>query len=351
MKWKKINEYVSMLEKPALGTINQHDGKRYMALCIDPLSKKPYRGIARQVTKRIGNVNVPGYADISNLVIVESKNMLKWEIKEELNINRISEIIAGLLKGQENEKELIGLEDPDIIIDENGTKHVYFTIAFRYKNREGYDAHLGHAKGKIMEELTAEETVLDGLNEKIRGFKELCFLPDQKEEKKYALAETEISEKDGETFPGMGLIKSDFSGRKWKFIEIAHNPKEEKRKWCEGESSPCRIFNPKIMSHKGYLVGIMNGREPEEISNGARHYGKFRPGLFLFDKKKRKIVWVADEPLFEDPDAETITFASELIQLSKKEAILYAHPNDSFVRAYKLDLEKIKKMLPSKVTL
>ncbi len=93
----------------------------------------------------------------------------------------------------------------------------------------------------------------------------------------------------------------------------------------------------------------MNGREKTKEVNGKKYYGKFRPGLFLFDNESGDIIWVANEPLFEDPIATTITFASELISLSKKEAILYAHPNDSFVRAYRINVESLKRMLPRKI--
>ena len=53
-----------------------------------------------------------------------------------------------------------------------------------------------------------------------------------------------------------------------------------------------------------------------------------------------------DKPLLEDPIATTITFASDLVYLDNEDAILYAQPNDSFVRAYRLNASKIKELLP-----
>ena len=63
MEWVKINEYVDYWKEPVLGTEDQKDSKRFMALCVDSSSKGPYMGIARQVTERIGKQDVPGYVD------------------------------------------------------------------------------------------------------------------------------------------------------------------------------------------------------------------------------------------------------------------------------------------------
>jgi hypothetical protein len=68
--------------------------------------------------------------------------------------------------------------------------------------------------------------------------------------------------------------------------------------------------------------------------------------MFLYDPDTKDIVWIADKPLLEDPIATTITFASDLVYLDNKNTILYAHPNDSFIRAYRLNVSKIKELLP-----
>jgi hypothetical protein len=53
MDWKKINSIVSYNTTPALGNIS---GKNpIMALAVDKNSK-PYKGIARIITKRKGSV-------------------------------------------------------------------------------------------------------------------------------------------------------------------------------------------------------------------------------------------------------------------------------------------------------
>ena len=346
MTWKKLNEYAEILEKPVLGSLDQKDGKRYMALCIDPKSKDPYRGIARQIIDRRGSVDIPGFLDRSKLIIVESYDLLNWEIVGDLNLIRIKRIIDKFLNNQEDQKEFIGLEDPDIFVDENGKKHVYFTIPFRYKNIDWYDVCIGHAEGDNLKNLIATMPVLGKVSEKIAGFKEMCPSPILSNGERFILTETFVNRGIERKYSAISVSKvSNLSGN-WDYIKLIHDPEKESRKWCAGHSSPCRFFDPNILICGKYLVGIMNGREPTEEINGKRYYGKFRPGLFLFNSESADIVWVDDEPLLKDPIATTITFASELVCLNKKEAILYAQPNDSFVRAYKINLEKIKERLP-----
>ena len=75
--------------------------------------------------------------------------------------------------------------------------------------------------------------------------------------------------------------------------------------------------------------------------------GDFAPGLALFNPKTGEIPWISSQPLFKDPKATTITFASEFLEINKEEGILYCHPNDSFVRAYKIKASALRKLLPS----
>ncbi len=345
MGWKKLNEEVEFWEKPVLGTENQKDGKRFMALCIDPKSKNPYRGIVRQIIDRQGSPDIPGFLDKSKLIIVESYDLLNWEIIGDLNLKRLEKIILKLLNNQQDKKEFIGLEDPDILVDNNGKRHVYFTIPFRYKEIDWHDVYVGHAEGDSLENLTATMPVLGKVNEEIAGFKEICPSLILDNGKRLVLAETFVNRDVERKYSAISVSKARNLFEKWSYIKLVHDPEKESKKWCAGHSSPCRFFDPSILKRKDYLVGIMNGREPTEQINGKRYYRKFRPGLFLFDNDSGDIIWIDNEPLLEDPIATTITFASELICLNEKEAILYAQPNDSFVRAYKLDLKKIKNRL------
>jgi len=347
MDWIKLNNYAEIWEKPVLGSVYQEDGKRYMALCIDPTIKNPYRGIARKVVERQGSPDIHGFLDRSKLILVESYDLLNWNIIGDLNIKGFKKIINKLLNNTKDQKEFIGLEDPDILVDEYGKKHVYFTIPFKYKNMDGHDVYVGHSVGDSLEQLTATMPVLGKVNNEITGFKEICFPPIIHNGGRLVLAETFVDRGKERKYSAISVSKTKNPSDEWSYIRLVHDPEKESRSWCSEHSSPCRIFNPTIIKYKEYLVGIINGREQTEEINGKKHYKKFRPGLFLFDGESGDIVWIDEEPLLEDPIATTITFASELIPLNKKEAILYAHPNDSFVRAYKLNLEKIKERLPN----
>ena len=71
----------------------------------------------------------------------------------------------------------------------------------------------------------------------------------------------------------------------------------------------------------------------------------FSVGLFIYDYENGKIDWVSPQPFIQDSEAKTITFASQFVETKKSEGILYAHVDDSFVRAYTLDAEAIKSLL------
>src|SRR3989344_608414 len=116
MAWKKLNNYADIWDSPVLGTEEQKDGKRFMALSLDAKSKNPYQGIARQVIERQGSPDVPGFLDKSKLVIVESNDLLSWKVVSDLEIKGIQKIADGLT---EKGKKFIGLEDPDIIAENN----------------------------------------------------------------------------------------------------------------------------------------------------------------------------------------------------------------------------------------
>ena len=65
-----------------------------------------------------------------------------------------------------------------------------------------------------------------------------------------------------------------------------------------------------------------------------------------YDYENGKINWVSSSPFIRDSEARTITFASQLVEIGDRKAILYAHVDDSFVRAYTLRAEMIKSLLP-----
>jgi hypothetical protein len=345
MKLVKINEVVSMYEKPALGTVKEGD-KRYMALSIDRKSKSPYIAVAREITKsNKDNPNICGNVDESKLVVIESRDGLNWRKIKDLEIKGIKEVIKSL---ESKDKYFIGLEDPDIWRDEKGIEHVYFTIAFKYKNKIGFEVYLGHAQGKTLNNLTATSPVLSPIFSKgIRGFKEVSISILNKKNCRINLTEAQVFKKNN-CYSTIAITKSKSMSKPWKHLGIALNPRKMKYKWCQGELSSCCFLPKDYIYLNNFLVGIVNGREPKKIVKNQKVYGKFRPGLALFNPQTGEIPWVSPEPLFEDPDAKGITFASDFLKTGKDEGILYCHVDDSFVRAYKINAKELKKYIESK---
>jgi len=339
--WKKINPIISYYEKPVLGKIKAE--KRYMALAIDKDSSKSYLGLAREITRSKGSVDVPGFVDESKLIIVQSKNLLSWTKKKDLKIINIDKILKN---PSQNDKYFIGLEDPDIWRDENGITHVYFTIAFKYKNKIGFEVYLGHAQGKNLDNLTATAPVLSPvLNKNIRGFKEVAISPEVYSKSRINLTEAQFVNENNEDFSRIAVVEARDMSKPWNFKSFIDLDKIQ-YPWCIGETSPC-VFLPEdfVSLNNRLLVGIINGREKKQVVDGQKVFGKFRPGLILFNPETGEIPRVSPEPLFEDPDARTITFASDFVQTNSDEGILYAHVNDSFVRAYRLDGRELQRYL------
>lgn len=346
MKLIKLNNAVSMYIKPALGTIKEGD-KRLMALSVDRKSRSPNVGVAREITKsNKNNPNLLMNIDESKLIAVESYNQLNWKKTHDLNIKGIDKIIKRLSR---KNKYFIGLEDPDIWQDEKGTKHIYFTIAFKYKNKAGFEIYLGHAQGRILSNLTATLPVLSPiLKKRIRGFKEVAISTPNKKNYRINLTEVQIATKNN-NYSAIATTKAKSMSKKWEYLKIALNPKKMKYNWCKGELSSCCFFPKEFLTYKNFLIGIVNGREHKKISHGKKIYGNFYPGLILFDPETGKIPWVSPKPLFKDPDAKGVTFASDFIQTKEHEGILYAHINDSFIRAYKINAKELKKLLPEEI--
>jgi hypothetical protein len=154
-----------------------------MALAVDKNSK-PYKGIARIITKRKGSVDVLGYIDNSKLVIVKSNDGVQWKKIKELKIKKITKIIKKITK---KDRYFIGLEDPDIYRNSKGLIHLYYTIAFKLKSRPGCKVYLGHAKGKSLDSLKATKPKLSPNEREIDGYKEVCIIKNKN--KIYALSE------------------------------------------------------------------------------------------------------------------------------------------------------------------
>ncbi len=338
MKFKKLNKIVSYSESPCL--IKKHH--KLMALTIDKntLNKKTKYGIAREVTKRKGKVNIQGFIDKSKLIIVKSEDLFKWEKEKDLQIKGIEKQIKKLTKP---DLEFLGLEDPDICHKKRKI-HLFFTIAFKKKKEQAFEVFLGHAKGKDLNNLKATKPFLAPHLKKIKtieGYKEISIFPS----KKYALVE----KGHGTTGTKIALAKIKSFSKKLKEIKVLLDPAELNYSWCNGELSTGPIIDKKIFQYKDHLVGFINARSKSKKTKNKTIYSKYKIGLILINKKTHEIPWISPKPLFEDPKAKSVTFASDFLNLDKSTGILYAHVDDSFVSAYKINLKELKKILPKNV--
>lgn len=336
------------MEKPYI----QHEGKvietgnrfeHVMAITLNPRTKYK-EGIVRCILSREGDVTVSGYIDRSALYKIKGDSLEHFEIGEKIIIKNQQEVIDGLL---EKGSECIGLEDPDIWIDEKtDLMHVYFTLPIKHAKPHKYSIHLGHAVGKNIDSLEITEPVLLDIGD---GYaKEMSIVPVNSKGVRLNLVESSRKGKDW-TYSTIRLAIVEDMGKPWKFGDTLFNPENHNIPWVGGHASPGPLL-PKSFIDVGEnkMLGILNGRETNQKIGKETKYGMFSIGLFIYDYENGKIDWISPEPLIRDSEAVTITFASQFIETGKDEGILYAHVDDSFVRAYTLKTESIKSLLPDK---
>lgn len=163
-----------------------------MAISLDPRSGYK-EGVLRCIKSREGDVMTSGYVDKSVLHKVHGDSLEHFSIGEELAIRNQDEVIKQLTRPG---LELLGLEDPDIWIDEiTGLIHLYFTMPFHDPRPEDNGlVHLGHAVGKDLDSLEMTMPVLMG---HVHGAaKELSVAPVNKQEFRYNLIESSRKEND-----------------------------------------------------------------------------------------------------------------------------------------------------------
>jgi len=332
----------------------QHEGKvietggkfkHVMAITLDPSSEYK-EGLLRCIVNRTGDVAVRGFIDRSELRKVKGDSLEHFEIGERIKIKNEEDVIKEL---NPEENDFIGLEDPDIFIDEKtGLTHVYFTMPFLEatlvgKNKKAL-VHLGHAVGKNLDELEMTEPALLADRKTYVGAKELSVAPVNKQGFRYNLIESH--EEKGRWQSTVKVAIAEDMGKPWKYGETAFLPKERGIQWIGGHASPGPLLPKNFLDiGEGKMLGIINGREADKEVGGNIEYGIFSVGLFIYDYENGKIDWVSPEPLIRDSEARTITFASQFVPTENGKGILYAHVDDSFVRAYTLEAEKIKKLL------
>ncbi|MFA6552062.1 MAG: hypothetical protein WCT19_01005 [Candidatus Paceibacterota bacterium] len=316
--------------------------KLIMAIALDPTADYK-NGVIRCITSRSGEIGIKGNLDRSVLHFVKKNQAGIFEIGEQMYIKNGKDIIDNLLK---NGGDFIGLEDPDIWIDEKtGRKHLYFTIPIIFlDDHEKNQIYLGHAVGKDLNSLEMTEPVLSPVNGE--GAKEVSIAPVNKNGFRFNLVESKNCI--GKTsYSVVKIAVAEDMGKSWKYGETVFHPKEQKIPWIGGHASPGPLL-PKdfIDVGEGKMLGIMNGREANKKVGNEIIYGIFSVGLFIYDYENGKIDWVSPEPLIRDSEARTITFASQFVPTENGKGILYAHVDDSFVRAYTLEADKIRILLP-----
>ncbi len=329
------------IEHPGKAVETDERFKHVMAITLDPRTGNR-EGIIRCITSRTGDLQISGYVDRSQLHIVRGDSLDHFRIAERLDMKNENDIIKQLAG---DEFDFIGLEDPDIWIDENtDLMHVYFTIPLRHKSKKGTITHLGHAVGHDLRSLEMTDPVLVA-NESRGRAKEVSVAPLNRKGFRYNLFES--SDRRGDRYSTVRIAKVKDMGKPWEWGDEAFHPADHHIPWIGGHASPGPLLPKGFMDiGERKMLGIMNGREANQHEGDVVRHGMFSVGLFIYDYENGKIEWVTPEPFIEDSEARTITFASHFVPTGAGEGILYAHVDDSFVRAYTLNAKAIKSLLP-----
>lgn len=334
------------------GKVIETDGKftHVMAVTLNPVSKYK-EGVLRCITNRSGDLSFKGNIDRSELYKIEGDSLEYFKIGNKLDIKNQEKIINEIV-GEDG--DLLGLEDPDIWIDhENSIMHLYFTIPVihtdkNHKKVGKTKVHLGHAEGKDLGNLVMTSPVLLGSYD--NSAKEVSIAPLNSQGFRYNLIESRDRRTDTTYSVVKIAIARDMSGP-WEYGDTVFHPAEHNLLWIAGHASPGPLF-PKSFIDIGEnrLVGVINGCEANQKIGDNIKYGDFSVGLYVYDYENGKIEWVSTEPFIQDTEAgknggRAITFASQFVEIGKEEGILYAHVDDSFVRAYTLNANDIKSLL------
>ncbi|HVN26108.1 MAG TPA: hypothetical protein VMT99_00435 [Candidatus Paceibacterota bacterium] len=318
--------------------------KHVMAITLDPTARFE-RGVARCITSREGDLVDGGALDHSELRGIALDPAGRFAIGERLPIRHEKEMIASLTGRGD---DFLGLEDPDIWIDDAaGLMHLYFTMPIFHgalTNHAHTRVHLGHAVGRDLMSLTMTLPVLTDSGQD--GAKEVSIAPLNKEGYRFNLVESSNTI-DGMTYSVVRSAVALEMGEPWEFGDVVFHPAEHGIPWIAGHASPGPLLPRDFIDvGAGKLLGVMNGREADTRKHDRIHHGLFSVGLFVYDYENGGIEWVSEQPLIRDSEARTITFASQFVPGRKGEGTLYAHVDDSFVRAYALDAAALRPLIP-----
>ncbi|HCR52033.1 TPA: hypothetical protein DIV48_00095 [Candidatus Kaiserbacteria bacterium] len=347
----------------------QHEGKvveadsrfkHVMAVTLNPHAGNR-EGVIRCITSRSGEMGIRGNVDRSVLYKMRGDTLEQFVIGDPLIIKGEEVMIQQL--GGDN-WDFIGLEDPDIWIDEStGKMHLYFTIALISKDRSKEHSliSLGHAEGDDLDSLvmTVPAITADKREYSNHKAKEVSIAPVNRNGVRLNLVESGDRRKDpfydtsryaeDTSFSTVRVAVAEDMGKPWHLDDIVFHPADHKIPWVAEHASPGPLLPHSFIDvGDDKVLGIMNGREASNLDAAGKpiKYGTFSVGLFIYDYERGKIEWVSPEPLIRDSEAQTITFASYFIETNSDEGVLYAHVDDSFVRAYTLYTGGIRALLP-----
>jgi len=339
--------------------------KYVMAVTLNPLDGY-HNGVIRCITDRSGEIGIRGNTDRSVLYKISGDTLSRFTIGEPLIIKGAQESISRL---NEDNLDFLGFEDPDIWIDgESGRVHLYFTIPLIDRdNNSPHSSHsivsLGHAEGDTLDSLTITEPVLRASKENhtkncANSFaKEVSIVPVNKDGVRLNLFESsdtradsfyEQTKKNGYTsFSTVRVAIAHDMGKPWEWGETVFHPADHKIPWIAEHASPGPFMSQNFIDvGEGKLLGFMNGREASTVNEKSVAYDMFSVGLFIYDYEHGRIDWVSDKPFIQDREAKTITFASQFVEDGSDKSMLYAHVDDSFVRAYTINASALKTLLP-----
>lgn len=317
--------------------------KHIMALTLDPTAK--YRqGVIRCIIDREGSIDTKGFKDQSLLYGVSGQSLDSFTITEPLYIKHERTIADQFGKPG---WEFLGLEDPDLWFDEKTKKlHLYFTIAFHDNIHGRFMVSLGHASGPNLDSLSMELPALWSDDYCLGGAKEVSIAPLNKQGFRYNMVESLARHDNLDVSVIRTAIAQDMD-KPWEHDRLIFNPIEQGIAWISGHASPGPLLDSSFIDvGPGKVLGFINGRESDQIAPEAVKYGMFAVGLFIYDYENGCIDWVSPEPFLIDPQAKTVTFASQFVPTGPDQGILYAHVDDSYVNAYQLTAADLKKLLP-----
>jgi len=338
----QLNDAVEIVQNPVVeaGSLYEHT----MALHFDP-EDDGIPGVIRCIVNRTGNVHVAGFVDRSQLHVVEMESQYEATIGPELDVSGTEEVVSDL--AGDGAYDFLGLEDPNVWRSRDGeTLHLYCTIPLVDRDGGDVDIYLGHAEGTDLNSLRMTEPVLEPLPGVHGGAKEVAIAPEATDGSRYNLVESNDT-LDGTTYSVLRTVAAPDPGGPWEYDGLALHPARDGYTWCGGHVSP-GPFLPREFIDVGEnrRVGLLNGREPNRTVDGEVRFGEFAIGLMVYDYEDGVVEWISEEPVVRDPDAQSITFASAFEQTEADRGVIYAHVDDSFVRAYRVDADLLSSYLP-----